>query len=234
MWELDCEESWVLSNWCFWTVVLEKTLENPLDCKEIQPVHSKGDQSWVFIGRTDAEGEIPILWPCDAKRWLIGKDPDAGRDWGQEEKGTTEDEMVGWHHRLDGRESEWTPGVGDGQGGLTCCSSWGRKESDRTERLNWTVFPVHRNKKYCWMHTWQNEWIRLLLRFLPPIFYWLLPPCRQSLSLSIDGSLLSVHSNYSWSLTHPLIPCASSHHHHPSFSQPSLSFQLAGENKLCM
>ena len=124
--------------WCFWTVVLEKTLESPLDCKEIQPVHSEGDQPWGFFGRNDAKAETPILWPPHAKNWLIGKDPDAGRDWGQEEKGTTEDEMAGWHHWLDGRESGWTPGVGDGQGGLACCDSWGRKESDTTERLNWT------------------------------------------------------------------------------------------------
>ena len=109
MWELDCEENWAPKNWCFWTVVLEKTLESPLDCKEIQPVHPKGDQSWVFIGGTDAEAETPILWPLCVKCWLIGKDPDAGRDWGQEEKGTTEDEMAGWHHWLDGRESQWTP-----------------------------------------------------------------------------------------------------------------------------
>ena len=109
-----------------------------LDCKEIQPVHPKGDQSWVFIGRTDAEAETPILWPPYAKSWLTGKDSDAGRDWGQEEKGTTEDEMVGWHHWLDGCESEWPPGVGDGQGGLACCNSWGRKKSDTTEGLNWT------------------------------------------------------------------------------------------------
>ena len=106
MWELDCEESWAPKNWCFWTVVLEKTLESPLDCKEIQPVHPKGDQSWVFIGRTDAEVEIPMFWPPDAKNWLIWKGPDAGKDWGQEEKGTTESEMVGWHHRLDGYEFE--------------------------------------------------------------------------------------------------------------------------------
>ena len=138
MWELDCEESWVPKNWCFWTVVLEKTLESPLDCKEIQPVHPKGDQSWVFFGRTDAKGEILILWPPHLKSWLIGKDSDAGRDWGQEEKGTTEDEIAGWHHGLDGHESEWTPGVGDGQGGLACCNSWGRKELDTTEWLNWT------------------------------------------------------------------------------------------------
>ena len=115
MWELDCEESWTLKNWCFWTVVLEKTLESPLDCKEIQPVHPKGDQSWVLIGRTDAEAKTPILWPSHAKSWLTGKDPDAGRDWGQEEKGTTEDEMAGWHHQLDGHEFGWTLGVGDGQ-----------------------------------------------------------------------------------------------------------------------
>ena len=134
----DYKEGWAQKNWCFWTVVLEKTLASPLDCKEIQPVHSKGDQSWVFFGRTDAKAETPVLWPSHAKSWLIGKDSDAGRDWGQEEKGMTEDEMAGWHHRLDGRQFEWTPGVGDGQGGLACCDSWGRKESDMTERLNWT------------------------------------------------------------------------------------------------
>ena len=119
-------------------MVLEKTLESPLDCKEIQPVHSKGDQSWVFFARTDAKAETPILWPPHTKSWVIGKDLDSGRDWGQEEKGTTEDEMVGWHHWLDGHELEWTPGVGNGQGGLARCNSWGRKESDMTERLNWT------------------------------------------------------------------------------------------------
>ena len=125
-------------NWCFWTVVLEKTLESPLDCKEIQPVHSEGDQPWDFFGRNDAKAETPVLRPPHVKSWLIGKDSDAGRDWGQEEKGMTEDEMAGWHHWLDGRESGWTPGVGDGQGGLVCCNSWGRKESDMTEWLNWT------------------------------------------------------------------------------------------------
>ena len=138
MWELDCEKNWAPKNWCFWSVVLEKTLENLLDCKEIQPVHPKGDQSWVFTGRPDAKAETPILWPPHAKSWLIGKDPDAGRDCGQEEKGTTEDEMAGWHHRLDGHELEWTPGDADGQGGLVCCFSWGHKELDMTERLNWT------------------------------------------------------------------------------------------------
>ena len=134
----DCEESWVPKNWRLWIVVLEKTPESPLDCKEIQPVHSKGDQSWVFFGGNDAKAETPVLWPPHAKSWLTGKDSDAGRDWGQEEKGTTEDEMAGWHHWLDGREFEWTPGVVDGQGGLACCNSWGCKESDMTERLNWT------------------------------------------------------------------------------------------------
>ena len=137
MWELDCEESWVPKNWCFWTVVLEKTLESLLNYKEIQLVHAKGDQSWVFIGRTDAKAETPIFWQPHVKSWFIGKDPDAGRDWGQEEKGTTEDEMPGWHHRLDEHEFEWTSGIGDGQGGLACCYSWGLKKSDTTKRLNW-------------------------------------------------------------------------------------------------
>ena len=124
-------------NWCLQIVVLEKTLESPLDCKEIQPVHSEGDQPWDFFGRNDAKAETPVLCPPHAKSWLIGNDSDAGKDWGQEEKGTTEDEMAGWHHWLDGHEFEWTLGVGDGQGGLACCSSWGHKESDTTERLNW-------------------------------------------------------------------------------------------------
>ena len=122
--------SLILYNWCFWTVVLEKTLESPLYCKEIQPVHSKGEQPWDFFGRNDAKAETPVLWPPHAKSWLIGKDSDAERDWGQEEKGTTEDEMAGWHHQLDGLEFEWTQGVGDGQRG--------RKELDMTEQLNWT------------------------------------------------------------------------------------------------
>ena len=136
MWELDCGEGWVLKNWCFWTMVLEKTLESPLDCKEIQPVHSKGEQSWVFIGRSDAIAETPILWPPDAKSWLIGKDPDAGQDWKWEEKGTTEDVMVRWHYQLNEHEFGWTLGVGDGQGGLAHWGSWGHKELDTTEELN--------------------------------------------------------------------------------------------------
>ena len=138
MWELDYKESWAPKNWCFWTVVLEKTLESPLDCKEIQPVHPKGDQSWVFIGRTDDEAETPILWPPDAKSWLIGKDPDAGKDWRWQETGMTENEVVGWHHWHNGHEFESIPGVGDGQGDLACYSLWGHKELDTTEWLIWT------------------------------------------------------------------------------------------------
>ena len=125
MWELEYKETWAPNNWCFWTVVLEKTLESPLDCKEIQPVHPKGNQSWMFIGRTDVEAETPILWPPDAKNWLIWKNPYAGKDWRWEEKGMTEDKMVGWHHWIDGHEFEQVPGAGDGQGGLACCSPWG-------------------------------------------------------------------------------------------------------------
>ena len=133
MWELDYKESWVQKNRCFWTVVLEKTLESPLDCKEIQPVHYKVNQSWIFIGRTDDEAEAPILWPPNAKNWLIGKDPDAGKDWRQEEKGMTKDRMVGWHYRLNAHVFEQALGVGDRQGSLVCCSSWGWKESDMSE-----------------------------------------------------------------------------------------------------
>ena len=145
MWELDCEESWTqridaFDLWCW-----RRLLRVPLNCKEIHSVYFKGDQPWDFFGRNDAKAQTPVLWPPHAKSWLIEKDSDAGRDWGQEEKGMTEDEMVGWHHGLDGCESEWTPGVGDGQGGLVCCDSWGRKESDTTEWLNWTnvIFNDH-------------------------------------------------------------------------------------------
>ena len=149
MWELDCEDSWVPKNWCFWTVVLEKTLASPLDCKEIQPVHSEGDQPWDFFGRNDAKAETPILWPPHAKSWLIGKDSDVGRDWEQEEKGMTEDEIAGWHHQFNGHEFEWTPGVGDGQGSLACCDSWGCKESDTTEWLNWTELNWRHHRSNC-------------------------------------------------------------------------------------
>ena len=150
MWNLDSKESWAPKNWCFWNAVLEKTLESPLDCKEIQPVNLKGNQHWIFIGRTDAEAATPILWPPDAESRLIGKDPDAGKDWKQQEKGTTEDEMVGWHHRLDEHECEQAPGVGDGQGSLACCSPWGRKELDMTERLNWTALKAFRDAITGW------------------------------------------------------------------------------------
>jgi len=145
MWELDQKESWELKNWCFWTVVLENTPEGPLDCKEIKPVNPNWDQSWVFTGKTDTEAETPILWPPDVKNWLFGKDPkpEAGEDWRQEEKGTTEDEMVGWYHWPDGHEFEQALGVGDGQGGLACCSPWGCKESYTTERLIWTELFVY-------------------------------------------------------------------------------------------
>ena len=145
MWELyplvmyGCE-SWTVKKAQCWRIDAFELWcwKRPLDCKEIQPVDSEGDQSWVFFGRTDAKAETPGLWPPHARSWLIGKDSDTGRGWRQEEKGTTEDEMAGWHHQLNGHESEWTPGVGDGWEGLACCDSWGRKESDTTEWLNWT------------------------------------------------------------------------------------------------
>ena len=137
MWELDCKESWAPKNWCFWTVVLEKTLESPSDCEAIKPVNLKGNQSWIFIGRTDDEAETPILWLPDVKNGLIEEDPDTGQDWRQEEKGTTEDKMVLWHHWLSGHEFEQALGLGDGEGNLVCWSPWGRKELDMTEWLNY-------------------------------------------------------------------------------------------------
>ena len=135
-------------------MLLEKTLQSPLYCKKIQPIYSKRDQSWVFIGRTDVEAETPVLWPPDVKSWLIGKDPDAGKYWRQKKKGMTEDEMVGWHHRLNGHEFGWTLGVGDGEGGLACCSSWGRKESDMTEQLNWTDLDKYASVFINWLQTY--------------------------------------------------------------------------------
>ena len=135
MCELDCEESWALKYLCFWAVVLKKTLESPLDCKEIQPINTEGNRSWIFIGRTDVEAEAPILRPPDVKSWLMRKDLDAGKDLRQEEKGMTEDEMVGWHHWLNGHEFEQALGDGEGQGSLACCSPWSGKESDMTEQL---------------------------------------------------------------------------------------------------
>ena len=151
MWKLYHKEGSALKNWCFQSVVLEKTLESPLDNKEIQPVHLKGNQHWIFIGRT-AEAETPIFWLPDVKSRLVGKDPDVGKDLGQGEKGATEDKMVGWHHWLNAHGFGWTPGAGDGQGGLAYCSSWGRKESDTTERLNWTEW----NKRTMWF-VWTSE-----------------------------------------------------------------------------
>ena len=137
MWELDHKESWALENWCFWTVVLEKTLKSPSDSKKTQAVHPNGNQSWIFTWRIDAEVEAPMLWPPDVKNWLIGKEPDVGKDWRQEEKGMTEDKMVRWHHWFNVHEFEQAPGVGDGQGGLVCYSPLGLKELDMIEQLNW-------------------------------------------------------------------------------------------------
>ena len=151
MWELDHKESWALKNWCFWTVLLEKTLESPLECQKIKPVHPKGNQSWIFIGRTDAEAEAPMLWPPDVKNWLTGKDSDAWTDWRQEEKGTAEDEMVGWHHQLNDHEFELVLGVTVWQGSLACSSPWSCKESDTTQWLNKTKQTPQswpRNKKF--------------------------------------------------------------------------------------
>ena len=166
MWELDCEESWVPKTWCFWTVVLEKTLESPLDCKEIQPVHPKGDQSWVFIGRTDPEAETPVLWPPDAKSWLIWKDPDTGRDLGQEQEGTTEDEMAGWHHWIYGHEFGvnygswwWT-----GRPGMLWFMGSQRVGHDWVTELNWTDF------------FWTFRWFRIVfltLELCGNLFYFL-------------------------------------------------------------
>ena len=173
MWELDCEEGWAPKSWCFWTVVLEKTLET-LNCKEIQPVHSEGDQPWDFFGRNDARAETLVLWPPHAKNWLIGKDSDAGRDWGQKEKGTTENKMDGWHHWLDWRESEWTLGVGEGQGGLACCHSWGHKESDKTE-LNWTELQclwgriIRVKDAHVWIHAFFLQTSLFIFRILPDL-----------------------------------------------------------------
>ena len=154
MWELDHKESWMPKNSCFWTVVLMKTVESPLDCKEIKQAHLKGNQSWIFIGRTNVEAETPILWPPNAKDWLIGKDPDTGKNWRQEEKGMTEDEMAGWHHWLNGHKFEQSLGVGDGQESLVCCSPWGHKESDTTEWLNRTENSLFLIYNRFWTQYW--------------------------------------------------------------------------------
>ena len=160
MWELDHKEEWVLKNWCFGTVVLEKILKSPLDCKEIQPVNLKRNQPWIFTRRTDAEAEAPILWPPDAKSWLIGKEPDAGKNWRGEKKGMTDDEMVGWHHWLDGPEFEQALSDGEGQGSLVCCSPWGRKELDRTEQLNWTLLMVLESVPVSFFYRWLTSFPR--------------------------------------------------------------------------
>ena len=177
MWELDCEESWALKNWCFWTVVLEKTLESPLDCK-IQPVHSEGDHSGCSLEGLMLKLKLQYFGHLMRKSWLTGKDPHAGRDWGQEEKGMTEDEMAGWHHWFDGCEFEWTPGVGDGQGGLACCDSWGHEESDTTERLsNWTELT--------------DRDLRILTQKWTPTGYmakWFYYPCRQKSVIVISDN----------------------------------------------
>ena len=154
------KKSWAPKNWCFWTVVLEKTLASPLDCKEIKPVNSQGNQSWIFIGRTDAEAETQILWPSNTKNWLIWKDPDAGEDWRWEEKGMTEDEMVGGHHWFSEHEFESPPGVGDGQGSLACCSSWGCKERVRHDWSDWTESN----------HLFLKQFVCLMLAFLVCVF----------------------------------------------------------------
>ena len=164
-WELDYKESWAPKNWCFWTVLLEKTLESPLDCKEIHPVNPKGNQSWIFIGRPDAEAEAPILWPPDVKNWLTGKDPGAWKDWRQEEKGTTEDEMVGWHHRLNGHEFEQALEVGERQRSLGCCSPWVHKVLDVTWPLNKNNFrhewPTGADESFCTRGHSEGQWRRV-------------------------------------------------------------------------
>ena len=193
--------------------MLENTLEIPLECKEIKPVSPKGNQPWMFIWRTltssspDTEGELPILWPPDVKSWLIGKDTDAGKDWGQEKKGATEDKMVAWHHWLNGHESEKAQGAGDGQGGLACCSSWGRKESDTTERLNWTELKANSVlPRKCTGHskhalpTTQEKTLHMdIIRWSIPKSDWLyyLPPKKEKLytvSKNNTGSWLWLRS----------------------------------------
>ena len=188
--ELDYKEIWVLKNWCFWTVVLEKTLESPLDCKEIQPVHPKGAQSWIFIGRTDAEAETSILWPPDAKNWLIGKDPDAGKDWRQEEKGTTDNEMVGWHHQLDGHEFEQAPGVGNRQGCLACCSPWGRRvRHNWATELNWCYGKWTKGHHFFW------AWVRVIIET-----FHLLPTTQQGFNKSLSIIIIIFVGNWGLSI----------------------------------
>ena len=174
MWELDYKESWALKNWCFWTVVLEKTLESRLDCKVIKPFDPTGNQSWILIGRTDAEADTPILWPHEnAKNWLTGKDPHSGKEWRQDEKEMTEVEMVGWHHWLKGHEFEEAPGVGDGQGSLAYCTPWGHKESDTIEQLNWTELNIKSVSFF--LHFWRVlTWFvwDIIFNYISSIVWW--------------------------------------------------------------
>ena len=183
--ELDHKEIWALKNWCFQTVVLKKTLESPLDCKEIKPVNPKVNQSWIFIGRTDAKAEFSILWPPYVKSWLIRKDPKAGKDWRREEKGMTEDEMVGWHDRLNGHEFEQALGDGEGQGGLVCCSPWGHKELDITDWLN-------RNKNKSWLEHSSCcclvGWLHWATRFFCPAFIFSCFLCVNFISINLERS----------------------------------------------
>ena len=194
MWELDNKKGWAPKNWFLRTVVLEKILESPFDCTEIKPVNPKGNQSWIFIGRTDAEAEAPILWPPNVKDWLIGKHPDAGKDWMQEEKGMTEDEMVGWHHWLSRHEFEQTPGDGEGPGSLACCSPQGLKESDRTEWLNTTtcvgaLVPTENSKVFCYVYSLRkNQAPALKLHYC---FWTVSPLFLHSLPSLINSSLNS-------------------------------------------
>ena len=213
MWELDYRESWALETWCCCTMGLEKTFESSLDCKEIKPISPKGNQSCIFIGRIDVEAETPILWPPYVKNWLIGKDPVSGKDWRQEEKWMTEDEMVGWHHRPNGHEFEQTLGVGDWQGSLACCSPWGHRESDMTEQLNWSdqknKWKGHRtchsavhffSVSYCWclMCMFLSSISLAKILFCSPVFNLCKPKKKWATSwnISIYYSLKSWYQNF--------------------------------------
>ena len=188
MWELDYKESWAQKNWWFWTMGLEKTLESPLDCKEIQPVHPKGDQSWVFVGGSDVEAETPILWSPDVESWLIWKDPDAGKDWGQEKKGMTEDEIVGWHHGHNGHRFGWTLGVGDGQGGLEAAVH-GVAELDMTEQLNWSEVKSEINL-FIWLYPLFSDSCKLVTSTI--FHYSAVGPCHE-ICISVLLLQFSVH-----------------------------------------
>ena len=186
MWELDNKNGWVPKNWCYWTMVLESSLESPLDCKEIKPVNPKGNHHWIFIGRTDAEALM--LWPPDAKSQLIGKDPDSGKDWKQEEQGMTEDEIVGWHHQLNGHEFDQILRNSERQRSLVCCSPWGCKDSDKTEWLSWTEFL----NLYT---TWIEKWVLLIMITIVIIIrYWL-------------SVILSIMKNYLFNCSTAICVC---------------------------